>query len=240
MERDLILLREHYPDNTAYKAALSRYRAGEPLAYLLSEQYFWRYRFTVTPDVLIPRPDTERLVEIALSLLPANGRFADLCTGSGAIALSITADRPDVRAQALDISDAALNVARENARALSVADRVEFLEADLFSDDPLTGEFDLILSNPPYIPHADIALYPSLAYEPQIALDGGEDGMDFYRAILSRFGGHLKKDGKILFEIGFDQRGKIGRLAEEFGYSCTVTKDYGGNDRVAKLTPIKG
>lgn len=238
MERDLILLREHYPDDAAYETALSRYYAGEPLAYLLSEQYFWRYRFLVTPDVLIPRPDTERLVETALALLPVGGRFADLCTGSGAIALSIAADRPDTSAQALDISDAALQVASENARALSVADRVEFFCADLFRDDPLTGEFDLILSNPPYIPRADIALYPSLAFEPQIALDGGEDGMDFYRAILRRFGGHLKQDGKILFEIGFDQRAQICRLAEEFGYSCTVTKDYGGNDRVAKLTPI--
>ena len=235
MNRDLILLRKKYPDPSAYDAALARYEQGEPLAYLLGEEYFWRYRFVVTPDVLIPRPDTERLVELAIGALPQNGRFADLCTGSGAIALSVAADRPDALCDAVDISPAALNVARENARLLSVTSRVTFHEADLLAVDPLSGEYDLILSNPPYIPSADIALYPTLCYEPQIALDGGEDGMVFYRALITRFAHHLKEKGAFLFEIGFDQGDAIRQLASEQGFACTVTKDYGGNDRVAKL-----
>lgn len=238
MNRDLTLLKEHYPHEADYQQVLLRYRQGEPLAYLLGEEYFWRYRFTVTPDVLIPRPDTERLVELALSMLPKNGRFADLCTGSGAIALSIAADRPDSICDALDISSAALQVAKENAEALQVAQQVRFYCCDLFTEDPLTGEYDLILSNPPYIPSADIALYPSLAYEPQIALDGGKDGMCFYRAILARFAKHLKSGGAFLFEIGYDQGDAIHRLAKEFSYTCVVTKDYGGNDRVATLRKI--
>lgn len=236
MERDLILLRERYPDPKDYDRALARYRAGEPLAYLLGEQYFWRYRFIVTPDVLIPRPDTERLVETALSLLPHGGRFADLCTGSGAIALSVSADRPDLSGDALDISPAALAVAFQNAQALHVGDRIRFHRADLFTDDPLEGEFDAILSNPPYIPRKDISSYPSLVYEPQIALDGGEDGLDFYRAILTRFACHLKVGGCFLFEIGYDQGDAIRALAHRYGWDCTVTKDYSGCDRVAKLT----
>jgi release factor glutamine methyltransferase len=238
MEQELYWIREKYPDEAAFTEALARYRAGEPLAYILGEQYFWRYRFTVTPDVLIPRPDTERLVEVALPLLPHGGRFADLCTGSGAIALSVCADRTDLTCDAVDISSAALEIAKGNARDLNVVDRVRFHQADLLSEDPLDGLYDAILSNPPYIPAADIADYPSLAYEPQIALDGGMDGMDFYKNFVARFGHHLKEDGCFLFEIGYDQGEAIQTLAEAEGYLCTVTKDYGGNDRVAKL--IKG
>ncbi|MBQ8287371.1 MAG: peptide chain release factor N(5)-glutamine methyltransferase [Clostridia bacterium] len=238
MEQELIWLREKYPDEANFASALARYRAGEPLAYLLGEQYFWRYRFTVTPDVLIPRPDTERLVETALSILPPNGRFADLCTGSGAIALSIAADRPDLTADAPDISEAALTVAEKNARDLNVSDQVRFHRADLLTDDPLEGAYDAILSNPPYIPRKDIAQFPSLTYEPQIALDGGEDGLDFYRAILTRFAHHLKDGGCFLFEIGYDQGEQIRALAASHGYACSVTKDYGGNDRVARLTKL--
>lgn len=235
MEQELLWLREKYPRQADLEAALARYNGGEPLAYLLGEQYFWRYRFTVTPDVLIPRPDTERLVETALSLLPHGGRFADLCTGSGAIALSVALDRPDLSCDAVDISEAALEVAKANAHDLGADDRVRFLRADLLVEDPLCGLYDGILSNPPYIPAADIADYPSLAYEPRIALDGGEDGMDFYKAILARFGSHLKEKGCFLFEIGYDQGEAIRKLADAHGYTCTVSKDYGGNDRVAKL-----
>lgn len=235
MEQELVWIREKYPAESDYQAALDRYRSGEPLAYILGEQYFWRYCFTVTPDVLIPRPDTERLVETALSLLPQGGRFADLCTGSGAIALSICGDRTDLTCDAADISEAALEVAKGNSRVIGTGDRVRFHRADLLAEDPLCGLYDAILSNPPYIPAKDIANYPSLAYEPRIALDGGEDGMDFYKAIIARFGSHLADGGCFLFEIGYDQGDAIRTLADANGYVCTVTKDYGGNDRVAKL-----
>lgn len=236
--RDLKLLSAAFPEETGERSlasALVRLEAGEPLAYLLGEEVFWRYTFKVTPDVLIPRPDTERLVECALANLPPSGRFADLCTGSGCIAISICGERSDVSGVMVDLSPKALAIAKENAQTIGVADRLTALCADLLTDSPLGGSFDLIVSNPPYIPSADIAEYPSLRYEPQMALDGGADGLLFYRALIARYADHLKPNGAFAFEIGYDQREAILSLAEAFGFDCTVTKDYGGNDRVALL-----
>lgn len=236
--RDLALLRAAFPEaegERSLTAALERYEKGEPLAYLLGEQPFWRYTFKVTPDVLIPRPDTERAVECALAHLPRGGRFADLCTGSGCIAISICAERSDVSGVMVDLSAKALEIAKENALRLGVSDRLTALCADILTDDPLGERFDLIISNPPYIPSADIEKYPSLVYEPQMALDGGSDGMRFYRALIDRFAANLKEDGAFVFEIGYDQREAITALADSAGFDCTVTKDYGGNDRVALL-----
>lgn len=236
--RDLELLRAAFPDPSGERslgAALERHKQGEPIAYLLGEQPFWRYTFKVTPDVLIPRPDTERAVEVALAHLPQGGRFADLCTGSGCIAISICGERSDVSGVMVDLSPAALSIARENAEKLGVSDRLTALEADILTDSPLTEAFDLIISNPPYIPSADIALYPSLVYEPQMALDGGSDGLDFYRSLIERYADHLKDNGVFVFEIGYDQRDAIISLADDAGFDCIVTKDYGGNDRVALL-----
>lgn len=236
--RDRKLLSEAFPEETGERslsAALARMEAGEPLVYLLGEAAFWRYIFKVTPDVLIPRPDTERLVECALKHLPPNGRFADLCTGSGCIAISICGERGDVSGVMVDLSPKALAIAEENARSIGVADRLTALCADILSDTPLSGSFDLIVSNPPYIPTADIADYPSLRYEPQMALDGGPDGLLFYRALITRYTDCLKPNGAFAFEIGYDQRASILSLAEACGFDCTVTKDYGGNDRVALL-----
>lgn len=233
--RDLKLLKEAYPNECALEAALARYAEGEPLAYLLGEQSFWRYTFKVTPDVLIPRPDTERAVECALANLPRGGRFADLCTGSGCIAISICGERSDVGGVMVDLSPKALEIAKENARIIGVSDRLTAIEADVLCDDPLSEPLDLIISNPPYIPGKVIAEYPSLAYEPQMALDGGDDGLRFYRALIDRYARFLKPDGVFVFEIGYDQRQSVIALAENAGFTCTVTKDYGGNDRVALL-----
>lgn len=236
--RDFELLKAAFPDeegDRSMSAALDRCQAGEPLAYLIGEQAFWRYTFKVTPDVLIPRPDTERLVECALQNLPQGGRFADLCTGSGCIAISICGERSDLSGIMVDLSPAALEIAKENARSVGVSERLTPVCADLLTDHLPDERFDLIVSNPPYIPTADIAAYPSLAYEPQIALDGGIDGMRFYRALIERFADNLKPEGAFVFEIGFDQRDAILALAAESGFDCTVTKDYGGNDRVAYL-----
>lgn len=236
--RDLKLLSEAFPDETGERslsAALARINAGEPLAYLLGEEVFWRYTFKVTPDVLIPRPDTERLVECALKNLPPNGHFADLCTGSGCIAISICGERADVSGIMVDLSSQALAIAEENARAIGVANRLTALRADILNDALPDECFDLIVSNPPYIPTADITDYPSLRFEPQMALDGGVDGLLFYRTIISRYADRLKSDGAFAFEIGFDQREAILSLAQAYGFDCIVTKDYGGNDRVALL-----
>ncbi len=239
--RDLKLLQNTYSASdgpSSLNAALKRYKAGEPLAYLLGEQPFWRYTFKVSPDVLIPRPDTERVVETALAHLPEGGRFADLCTGSGCIAISIAGERQDVTGVMADLSPAALKIAEENAIRIGVQNRIGLVCADLLSENPLTGLFDLIVSNPPYIPANDIALYPTLRYEPRMALDGGEDGLLFYKAFIARFSGLLKPKGVFVFEIGYDQRAAILSLAAEAGFCCAVTKDYGGNDRVALLTRL--
>lgn len=236
--RDLALLKAAYPDSEGARSlssALERYAKGEPLAYLLGEQPFWRYTFKVTTDVLIPRPDTERLVECALSNLPYGGRFADLCTGSGCIAISICGERKDLSGIMVDLAPGALEIAKENADAIGVSDRLTAVCADILCDDLPDECFDLIISNPPYIPSSDIAAYPSLSYEPQMALDGGPDGMRFYRALIERYSDRLKEDGAFAFEIGYDQREAIMALASVHGFDCKVTKDYGGNDRVALL-----
>lgn len=225
-------------ENPLLRAAVKRRLEREPLQYILGETAFYRETYRVTPDVLIPRPDTELLVEEAVRLLPQNCLFADLCTGSGCVAISVLAARPDLRAQAVDISEPALAVARENAVQNGVAERISFLRADLLGDDPpsLDGVC-AILSNPPYICSSVLPdLDPELAFEPRLALDGGEDGVVFYRAILSRYAETVGVDGLFLFEIGYDQRQELTRLADSHRLTARFLSDYGGNDRVAVLT----
>lgn len=221
----------------ARKEAREALAAGKPLAYLIGEEAFFDLVFYVNEDVLVPRPDTERLLEKAIALLPQDGRFADLGTGSGCIAVTLLHKRPDSSGIALDISPGALAVAKENAGRAAVSERLTFLLGDMLADPLGEERFDLILSNPPYIPRKEIARYPSLAYEPVTALDGGEDGLDFYRHLLGHYRKNLKPSGGFLFEIGYDQREAIEALAKEAAYTCQVFRDYGGNDRVALLYP---
>lgn len=233
------LLREYFGVGTeARDDAERRLREHEPLAYILGDTVFYRETYRVTPDVLIPRPDTERLVEKIIEKLPADGNLLDLCTGSGCVAISaIRNGKPGCRAVAADLSEAALEIARENAARNCVSDRIEFLRENVLHPaiDP-SLRFDVIASNPPYVKSAVVdTLEPECQREPRIAFDGGEDGMNFYRAILCGYASLLKPGGCFLFEIGYDQREDISALAAVLGYSCTVTKDYGGNDRVAHL-----
>lgn len=216
--------------------ALSRLDSGEPCAYIIGEWYFWRYAFKLNSSCLIPRPDTEIIVEKAVREIPKNSVFADLCTGSGCIAISILGERPDLRAVAYDISKEALEAAKENARLIGVADRVEFVNCDLLAEKSLgEGLFGAIISNPPYIRTDVIADYPDLACEPRIALDGGDDGLVFYRHFMSKFSKNLAENAPFIFEIGFDQGAQIRDLAKEYNFSCEITKDYGSNDRAAVL-----
>lgn len=216
--------------------ALERLGAGEPCAYIIGEWYFWRYTFKVNKSCLIPRPDTEIIVEKAISEIPKNTVFADLCTGSGCIALSILGERPDLRAVAYDISEEALKAAKENAKLLGVSDRIEFINCDLLNKKSL-GErlFGTIISNPPYIRSSVIADYPDLAREPQIALDGGDDGLVFYRHFVSEFSKNLADGAPFIFEIGFDQAVELKELADKYNFDCEIKKDYGSNDRAAIL-----
>ena len=241
---DLLTLRTHpeqiYPDDPAFLRAVAQREQRYPLQYLIGEWDFYRQTYRVTPDCLIPRPDTEHLVEEAIRLLPQGAFFADLCTGSGCIAVSVLAERPDTRAIAVDKFPATLALAVENARRNGVSDRLIPLCADVLAEDfvPTDLPLDAILSNPPYIPTDVIpTLEPELSAEPVAALDGGKDGLLFYRTLLRTQAKHLTPGGFFLFEIGFDQADALRRYGEERGFSqCRGLKDYGGNDRVVHLS----
>lgn len=220
--------------------AVSRRLEHYPLQYILGKWEFYRQSYEVSEDCLIPRSDTEILVETAIQMLPNGARFLDICTGSGCIAISTLAERRDTTAVAIDLFPDTLAIARRNAARNGVENRIALLQADALKAPPaelLRGGFDAILSNPPYIlksvmPH----LQREVLFEPAVALCGGEDGLDFYRAILKEWHALLKPLGFILFEIGYDQREPICSIAEKHGFSCTVKRDFGGNDRVAVLT----
>ncbi len=230
------LLLEAFPDGEALEAALSRREAHEPRQYILGEWGFWREVYEVNEHCLVPRPDTEHLVEHAIRNLPPNARFLDLCTGSGCVAISVLASRSDTTALAVDLFPETLALAARNAARNGVADRVEFCRADVLKSPPVEGQFDAILSNPPYIPTDVVATLSSEVHcEPHAALDGGKDGLTFYRAILGHWRTLLSPDGILLFEIGYDQAGALGALAAEHGLAATVYRDYGGNDRVVLL-----
>ncbi|MBQ7338222.1 MAG: peptide chain release factor N(5)-glutamine methyltransferase [Clostridia bacterium] len=221
--------------------ALERREMREPLQYILGTWSFWRQEYEVSPDCLVPRPDTECLVEEALRHLPRGGRILDLCTGSGCIAISLLCERADASCVALELSEPTLALAKRNAARNGVGnDRLTLLCGDVLIPDflPTLGKFDIIISNPPYIPTADLAaLPPETQREPRMALDGGEDGLRFYRRILAPdYRTALKAGGCFLFEIGYDQGEALRTLAASIGADCRITRDYGGNDRVAWVT----
>lgn len=202
-----------------FDAWLNRRRTGEPVAYILGWREFWSLELEVTPDTLIPRPETELLVELALERLPEDHQamVADLGTGSGAIALAVALERPQARIVATDQSLATLIVARRNARRLNIAS-VEFRQGDWCA--PLAGErFDLIVANPPYIAAADPCWQAGeLRFEPSRALIAGEDGLDALRAIIAAAPDHLKPDGWLLLEHGYNQGEAAPALLQERGF----------------------
>ena len=205
-----------------------------PLQYILGYAYFCSEKYMLCDDCLIPRADTELLVEKAAKLLPCSAEFADLCTGSGCIAISLLCARPDTRATAIDISEGAVKMAIENAKLNKVIDRIDAGIADIFCGCLADRVCDAIISNPPYIPTEVISgLSPEVQHEPVRALDGGADGMDFYRFILKNYQKNLKADGFFAFEIGYDQKQSITELAISLDMKCEVLYDLGGNPRVA-------
>ena len=225
--------------NPALAEALARREGREPLAYILGEAWFYSERYEVSPACLIPRSETEMLVELACELLPQNARFADFCTGSGCIAVSTLVHRPDCRADAYDLSPEALALARRNAQANGVADRMEFFERNLLIPGGVCCEapYDMILSNPPYVVRGEIdGLAPEIAHEPRMAFDGGDDGLDFYSCFLAHYGDFLTESGCFVFEIGAAQGEDLLALCARFGYRCSIRRDAAGRDRVALVT----
>ena len=218
-----------------FEALVERRCSGEPVAYLTGRRGFWTFDLAVTPDTLIPRPETETLVEAALARLPAGraSRVADLGTGSGAIALAIASECLDASIVATDRSEAALAVARGNAQALGIGN-VEFRAGDWFA--AVEGErFDLVASNPPYIAGDDAHLRRGdLRFEPALALTPGGDGLDAIRAIVADAPRHLHVDGWLLLEHGHDLGAPVRALLEAAGFVGVETlPDLEGRDRVA-------
>ena len=223
-----------------------RRAAHEPMAYILGEWGFYRETYFVNSDVLIPREDTEILVDYAVKHLPEGGRFADLCTGSGCIALSVLNNTKETTALAVDLSESALSVARKNAERLHLSERVCFRRADVLSESFLSelsaeGALCAVLCNPPYIPEEVFrTLAPEIFYEPESAFVGAEGGMIFYRILLPHLLRVVGESGFVAFEIGYDQGARMLALAEAEGAQIEILSDLSGNARVAVLKQRRG
>lgn len=211
---------------------IERRQGGEPLEYILGKAVFCGLDFSVSSDCLIPQADTEVVVEAAISHLSHGNRFADLCTGSGCIAVSI-AKACGASGIAVDVSGKALAIAAKNAEANGVSSRIDFINADVLKCEDYFGEkYDVIVSNPPYIKTDVIdTLSEEVKHEPRIALDGGEDGLDFYKRIIDIAPRHLKPSGHLVLEIGYDEAEDVSKMLSEKSFTFKVIKDFGGNDR---------
>lgn len=204
--------------------------AGKPYAYIVGHKEFMKLNFKVNESVLIPREDTEILVENAIN--SGKLKILDMCTGSGCIAISLAKYIKNSSVSAVDISKEALQVAKENAKINEV--NVNFINSNLFEN--VTEMYDLIVSNPPYIPTKDISsLQIEVKNEPIIALDGGDDGLNFYKIISKEARKHLTPTGILMFEIGFDEAESVSNILKNDGYkNIEIIKDLSGNDRVVK------
>ncbi len=252
---------------SSFKKLIKRRANREPLQYITGNQEFWSLDFKVAPGVLIPRQETEVLIEetlknagckaqdlkITATSEPGNKALPsvpkplilDLCTGSGCIAVALAKELTGSTIHAIDNSESALEVARENSERHDVKDRITFMSGDLFQPvKNLAGKFDFIVSNPPYVKRSDLeGLEPEVnVFEPVSALDGGEDGLDFIRSIIDEAPTFLNSNGWLLLEIGFDQATEVQAHIEKSGCyaSLTVIKDLSGNDRVVKVRRSHG
>ena len=217
-----------------YKDALLKRAGHQPLQYITGEQEFMGISFWVNEHVLIPRQDTETLVEEALKVIPNGSHILDLCTGSGCVIISLVVLGQGITGAGIDISDEAIAVARDNGNRLAPG-RIDFIQGNLWN--PVLGKYNTIVSNPPYIPTEDIKELAEEVkdHEPLIALDGAEDGLFFYRQIVGHAAEYLASDGWLLVEIGFDQGPDVYALFVENGFKdVEVIKDLAGNNRVVK------
>ena len=216
-----------------YEIAVQKRAEHIPLQYIIGEQEFMGLRFKVNSNVLIPRQDTETLVEQVLKIVKPGMKVLDLCTGSGCVLISVLKNAPELTGMGSDISKTALLVAKENAKLHEVD--AEWVRSDLF--DNITETFDVIMANPPYIPTGEIlSLMPEVRdFEPENALDGGADGHDFYRKIAGQVKDYLNPGGYVYMEIGYDQGEAVSELMRNAGFTeVEVIKDLARNDRVVK------
>ncbi|MCA9508345.1 MAG: peptide chain release factor N(5)-glutamine methyltransferase [Myxococcales bacterium] len=223
---------------TQFLKLLKRRMCFEPIAYIIESKEFFGYDFKVNSRCLIPRPDTECVVEQCLSRLKSGDRVYDICTGSGVIAITLLRECPQITAVASDLSQQALDIASINAHKLGVADRIDMRCGDLFAPFGPMEQAQLVVANPPYIGQED---YENLSatvrkFEPEMALKAGdEEGIVFYRRLLSDALRHLVSSGYLVLEIGFNQAHLIKSLVSEYWRDCQVIKDLAGNDRVIVL-----
>jgi len=233
------ILKSEYLNN--FNNLIERRVRGEPIAYLINKKDFWKNEFYVDKNVLIPRPDTELIIDQVLKIYPNNSQLQvlDIGTGSGCILLSILKERANFYGTGIDISKKSINVSKYNAKMLKLINRVKFYNSDV--DNFKIGKYDLIVSNPPYIELSSIKyLEKNVAnFEPKLALNGGSDGFSKIRKVISKSAILIKKNGKLILEIGFNQKNKVKEILKKKGfYINKVLKDYGKNDRCIISTKI--
>ena len=224
-----------------FKNLIERRKKGEPIAYLINNKEFWKDKFYVDKDVLIPRPDTELIVEEVLKMYSKNSQIQilDIGTGSGCILLSIIKERPNFYGTGIDISKKSIKISKFNTKQLNLINRVKFFHSSV--DNFRFGKYDLIVSNPPYIELLNLKYLEKdvVNYEPKLALNGGFDGFSKIREFVTKAKTLIKRKGKFILEIGFNQKNKVKGILEDEGfYINKAIKDYGNNDRCIISTKI--
>ena len=225
----------------SFNSFIERRKKGEPIAYLIKKKEFWKNVFYVNKDVLIPRPDTELIIEQVLKIYPNKSQLQvlDIGIGSGCILLSILKERPNFYGTGIDISKKSINVSKFNAKQLNLSNRVKFFHSSV--DNFKNGKYDLVVSNPPYINLLSLKYLEKdvINFEPKLALSGGFDGFSKIRKVINKAKTLIKKNGKFILEIGFNQKNKVKKILKEEGfYVNKAIKDYGNNDRCIISTKI--
>ncbi|MDB4820910.1 peptide chain release factor N(5)-glutamine methyltransferase [Candidatus Pelagibacter sp.] len=224
-----------------FKSLIERRKKGEPIAYLINKKEFWKDEFFVNKDVLIPRPDSELIIEQVLKIYSKDDhlQLLDIGTGSGCILLSILKERSNFYGTGIDISKKSINVSKFNANQLNLTNRVKFFHSSV--DNFNNGKYDIIVSNPPYIEQLSLKYLEKdvVNFEPKLALSGGFDGFSKIRKVINKASILIKKNGKFILEIGFNQKNKVIKILKEEGfYVNKAIKDYGNNDRCIISTKI--
>lgn len=231
-----LLTPSYNSESEEVRAAVMKRAERVPLAYVIGSVDFYRESYFVDENCLIPRPDTEILVDAAVENMPEGAHFVDLCTGTGCVAISTLNNTKNTIATAVDISEGALRIAEKNAEHNGVSDRIQFLCADALKE-PVCERTFALLANPPYVSRScyESLTEPEIFKEPRLALVGGEDGGDFYRILTPMYKDIIHPRGFIAYEIGYDQGELLREIAAENGMCCDIRKDMGGRDRVAFL-----